>query len=44
VIDGLNAAMIFDNPSTALLDLAVVLVLAVVFAVIATRAFNWREE
>ncbi len=44
VIDGLNAAMVFGNPSAAYVDLLVVLVLAVAFSVVATRVFNWREE
>jgi ABC-2 type transport system permease protein len=44
VIDGLNATMVFDNPSGALVDLAIVAVLAIVFAVLATRVFNWRED
>jgi ABC-2 type transport system permease protein len=44
VIDGLNAAMIFGNGSAATVDLAIVVVLAVVFAAIAVRAFNWRED
>jgi ABC-2 type transport system permease protein len=44
VIDGLNAAMVFNNPSAAYVDLLVVLVLAIVFAVVATRVFSWREE
>jgi len=44
VIDGLNAAMVFDNPSTAYIDLLIVLVLAIAFSVVATRVFSWREE
>jgi ABC-2 type transport system permease protein len=44
VIDGLNAAMVFGNPSAVYLDLAVVLVLAVLFAILAARVFNWRED
>jgi ABC-2 type transport system permease protein len=44
VIDGLNAAMVFDNVSAVYLDSLIVLVLAVVFAVAATRVFRWRED
>jgi ABC-2 type transport system permease protein len=44
VIDGLNAAMVFSNPSAAYTDLLVVLVLATIFSVVATRVFSWREE
>jgi ABC-2 type transport system permease protein len=44
IIDGLNAAMVFDNTSGALVDLLIVVVLAIVFAVVATRAFSWREK
>jgi len=44
VIDGLNAAMVFDNPPAVYIDLLVVSVLAVVLAVVAARAFRWRED
>ena len=44
VIDGLNASMVFGNPSAAVQDLVVIVVLATVFAVAATRAFGWRED
>jgi ABC-2 type transport system permease protein len=44
VIDGLNETMIFGNVHLALLDLAVVGALAVVFFVAATRIFRWQEE
>ena len=44
VIDGLNAGMVFHNPSAVLLDALVVLVLAAVFAIAAARVFSWREE
>lgn len=43
VIDGLNETMIFGNLHLALLDLAVVGGLAVIFFVAATRAFRWQE-
>jgi len=44
LITGLNAAMIFGNESTALVNIAIVLALAVGFALAATRMFSWREE
>ena len=44
VIDGLNAAMVFNNPTGAYTDLAIVLAIAVVLAVAATRVFRWRED
>lgn len=44
VIDGLNAGMVFNNPSAVAVDAGIVLVLAVVFAVAAARVFSWREE
>ncbi|MFI5417478.1 MAG: ABC transporter permease [Candidatus Lutacidiplasmatales archaeon] len=44
VIDGLNAAMVFGNTSAAYTDMLIVGMLAVVFAVAATRVFSWREE
>jgi len=44
VIDGLNAAMVFGNTTAAYTDILVVLAIAVVFAVLATRVFNWRED
>ncbi len=44
VIDGLNAAMVFGNPTSASTDLAVVFVLAIVVSIVATRVFSWREK
>jgi ABC-2 type transport system permease protein len=44
VIDGLNETMIFGNLHLALVDLAVVGLLAGIFFVAATRAFRWQEE
>ncbi len=44
VIEGLNASMVFDNPSLALNDTLIVLVLAVAFSIVAVRAFSWRED
>jgi len=44
VIDGLSNAMVFNNASAVFVDILVVLVLAIVFAVLATHAFSWREK
>jgi ABC-2 type transport system permease protein len=44
VIDGLNSAMVFDNSTAAYTDLAIVLGVALVLAVAATRVFRWRED
>lgn len=44
LIDGLNAALLFGNATTALTDLAIVMALALVLAVAATQAVTWREE
>jgi ABC-2 type transport system permease protein len=44
VIDGLSNAMVFNNPSAVYPDLLVVLILAVIFFVVATRLFSWRER
>ena len=44
VIDGLNAGMVFDNTTAVWTDLIIVTVLAVAFALAASRMFSWREE
>jgi ABC-2 type transport system permease protein len=44
VIDGLGNAMVFNNSSAVYIDLLIVLVLAIVFAALATRVFSWREH
>ena len=44
LIDGLNAALLFGNTSAVVADLAIVIVLALLFALAATLAFSWREE
>jgi ABC-2 type transport system permease protein len=44
VVEGLNNTMVFGNVRGAYVDLAVVLVLAVVFFLAAVRAFRWQEE
>jgi ABC-2 type transport system permease protein len=43
VIDGLEAVMLYSNGARALLDLAVLVVLAVLFFLGAIIAFRWRE-
>jgi ABC-2 type transport system permease protein len=44
VIDGLNDAMLFNNPTGALTDVAIVLGIAIVFFVAAVSVFRWRED
>ncbi len=44
VISGLNAAMIFNDPATVYANALVVLLVAAVFALLATRVFRWRED
>ena len=44
VIDGLSNAMVFNSASAVYTDIVVVLAIAVVFAVLATRVFSWREK
>ena len=44
VVDGLNNTMVFQHTSAALVDLAVVLGLAVLFFLAAIRAFRWQEQ
>lgn len=44
VIDGLNNVMIYGNYSPAYVDLAILLVLAVVIFGLAVRFFKWRED
>ena len=44
VIDGLNAAMVYDNPTAVLTDFVIVAVLAIAFALAAARVFKWRED
>ena len=44
VIDGLNAGMIFDNPSAVLTDTLIVGVLALAVALASVTAFRWRGE
>ncbi len=44
VIDGMNQVMLFANTTRALTDLAVVMIIAVVFFLLAIRFFTWRDE
>jgi hypothetical protein len=44
VIEGLNEVMIYDNVGDALIDLAIVAVLAVAMTFAAVRLFKWHEE
>jgi ABC-2 type transport system permease protein len=44
VINGLNAAMIFNDPSAVFANALIVFIVAAVFAVLATRVFRWRED
>ncbi len=44
VIDGLNSAMVYNNPTEVYTDLVIVVVVALVLAVAATRLFRWRED
>jgi len=44
VIDGLNDAMVYHNPSGVYFDVLVVGAIALAFALAATRLFRWREE
>ncbi len=44
VINGLNASMIYHDPAAVATNALIVLGVAAVFAVLATRVFRWREE
>jgi ABC-2 type transport system permease protein len=44
VVDGPNASMVYGTVAEALIDLAIVAILAVGFFLAATRVFSWREE
>ena len=44
VIDGLNAAMLYGNVGTALFDMAVVGILALILFIASVRVFQWREN
>ncbi len=42
--EGMRATMIYGNDTGALIDLAVVLILAVVFFIVASRLMRWKEK
>ena len=44
VIDGMNQVMLFTNSARALTDVAIVLIIGVVFFLLAIRFFQWRDE
>jgi ABC-2 type transport system permease protein len=44
VIDGLNSVMLFNSPSRAFLDFAVVFAIALAIFLAAIVTFKWREE
>ncbi len=44
VIDGLNNVMLYSNPTAALRDIGVLVVLSVVIFSLAVRFFKWRED
>ena len=44
VIDGLNNVMLYNNYSSALTDIGVLVVLSVVVFGLAVRFFKWRED
>src|SRR5579871_6143075 len=44
VIDGMNKVMLFNNPGSAVADVAVLAAASVVVFVLAILAFKWRDE
>ena len=44
IIDGLNSVTIYTNYSSALLDIAVSIVVAIVVFILMVLKFNWKEE
>ena len=44
IIAGLNNVMVYGNYNGALIDLAVVAIIAVVFLLAAVKLFKWRED
>jgi ABC-2 type transport system permease protein len=44
VVEGLTSVMTYDNVGPAMIDLAIILVIAVVVFVAAVRLFKWRED
>jgi ABC-2 type transport system permease protein len=44
ITEGLNAVMVYANYAQALVDIAVVTVITVIFFVAAAKVFKWRED
>lgn len=44
IIEGLNAVMVYGNYTQALIDIAVIAVITVIFFVAAAKLFKWRED
>jgi ABC-2 type transport system permease protein len=44
IVEGLNAVMVYANYAQALIDIAVVTVITVIFFVAAAKLFKWRED
>ena len=44
VVEGLNNVMVYGNYSSALVDIAVLTVITVIFFVAAAKLFKWRED
>jgi ABC-2 type transport system permease protein len=44
VIEGLSAVMIYSNYVQATVDVAVLMGITIIFFVVASRLFNWRED
>jgi ABC-2 type transport system permease protein len=44
IIEGLNAVMVYTNYTQALIDIAVIAVIAVIVFVAAAKLFKWRED
>ncbi|MEE9116578.1 MAG: ABC transporter permease [Thermoplasmata archaeon] len=42
--EGMRATMIYGNDTTALIDLAVVLILAIFFFIVASKLMSWKEK
>ena len=44
VVEGLNSVMTYNNIGPAMIDLAVIFVIAIIFFAGAVRLFKWRED
>ena len=44
LIDGLNSVMVYDNYSSALIDIVVLAVLSAIVFALAIKVFKWRED